>query len=84
VARKVPIVSGMLLALIIVACNYVETDTLVLLFMSLAFFGKGVGAMGWAVMADVAPGTARGFRRASSTCSAMSPRSSPPSSSAIS
>ncbi len=23
--------------------------------MSLAFFGKGVGALGWAVMADVAP-----------------------------
>mgnify|MGYP003365320318 CR=1 FL=1 len=61
VARKVPIVSGMVLALIIVACNYVETDTLVLLFMSLAFFGKGVGAMGWAVMADVAPRDSAGL-----------------------
>ncbi|MDE1916681.1 MAG: MFS transporter [Sphingomonadales bacterium] len=60
-ARKVPIVSGMLLALIIVACNYVSSDAMVLLFMSLAFFGKGVGAMGWAVMADVAPRNSAGL-----------------------
>ncbi len=61
VARKVPIVSGMLMALIIVACNYATSDTMVLLFMSLAFFGKGVGAMGWAVMADVAPRDSAGL-----------------------
>lgn len=24
-------------------------------FMALAFFGKGIGALGWAVMADTAP-----------------------------
>jgi len=61
VARKLPIVSGMLMALIIVACNYATSDTMVLLFMSLAFFGKGVGAMGWAVMADVAPRDSAGL-----------------------
>jgi sugar phosphate permease len=61
VARKVPIVSGMLMALVIVACNYATSDTMVLLFMSLAFFGKGVGAMGWAVMADVAPRDSAGL-----------------------
>ncbi len=61
VARKVPIVSGMLMALVIVACNYASSDTMVLLFMSLAFFGKGVGAMGWAVMADVAPRDSAGL-----------------------
>jgi len=55
VARKVPVVCGMLVSLAIVACNYAATDTLVLLFMSIAFFGKGVGALGWAVVADVAP-----------------------------
>jgi ACS family glucarate transporter-like MFS transporter len=54
-ARKVPVVSGMLVSLGILACNYVDTNTLVLLFMSIAFFGKGVGALGWAVVADVAP-----------------------------
>ncbi|MDO6415001.1 MFS transporter [Sphingomonas sp. BIUV-7] len=55
IARKVPVVSGMLVSLAIVACNYVDTNTLVLLFMSIAFFGKGIGALGWAVIADVAP-----------------------------
>jgi ACS family glucarate transporter-like MFS transporter len=55
IARKVPVVSGMLVSLVIVACNYVDANALVLLFMSIAFFGKGVGALGWAVIADVAP-----------------------------
>lgn len=54
-ARKVPVVAGMLLALAIIGCNYVQSNTMILVFMSLAFFGKGVGALGWAVMSDVAP-----------------------------
>jgi ACS family glucarate transporter-like MFS transporter len=55
VARKTPIVAGMLLSVSMVACNYVDSHTAVMLFMSLAFFGKGVGALGWAVIADTAP-----------------------------
>lgn len=55
VARKVPVVAGMLLALAIIGCNYVQSNAMILAFMSLAFFGKGVGALGWAVMSDVAP-----------------------------
>jgi MFS transporter, ACS family, glucarate transporter len=55
VARKVPVIGGMLLALSIIGCNYADSNAMVLLFMSLAFFGKGVGALGWAVMSDVAP-----------------------------
>ena len=54
-ARKIPIVTGMLTSISIVLCNYVDALSLVLLFMSLAFFGKGVGALGWAVVADMAP-----------------------------
>ena len=61
IARKVPVVSGMLVSLAIVACNYVDTNTLVLLFMSIAFFGKGIGALGWAVIADVAPRKSAGL-----------------------
>ena len=52
VARKVPIVGGMLLSVCIIGCNYVDTDWLVVALMSLAFFGKGLGALGWAVVAD--------------------------------
>ncbi|HXE36973.1 MAG TPA: MFS transporter [Azonexus sp.] len=55
VARKVPIVVGMLLSMSIVICNYTDSETLVVAFMALAFFGKGLGALGWAVNSDTAP-----------------------------
>ena len=54
-ARKGPLVGGMLLATAIIACVWVEAEWLVIVLMSLAFFGKGVASLGWAVMADVAP-----------------------------
>ncbi len=61
VARKAPIVLGMLLSMSMIVCNYVEQDALVVAFMSLAFFGKGVGALGWAVVSDTAPKEAGGL-----------------------
>ncbi|BDC38269.1 MFS transporter [Paraburkholderia terrae] len=61
VARKVPIVGGMLLSVCIIGCNYVDTDWLVVALMSLAFFGKGLGALGWAVVADTSPKEAIGL-----------------------
>ncbi|WP_407311842.1 MFS transporter [Desulfosporosinus sp. SB140] len=54
-ARKVPIVSGILLSMVIVGCNYVSSVSLVIFLMSLAFFGKGFGAIGWCVISDAAP-----------------------------
>jgi MFS transporter, ACS family, glucarate transporter len=54
-ARKIPIVIGMLSALSILGCVYVQSNTAILFFMSFAFFGKGLGSLGWAVMSDVAP-----------------------------
>lgn len=54
-ARKMPIVLGMLLSISMVVCNYVNTEWIVVFFMALAFFGKGIGALGWAVLADTAP-----------------------------
>jgi ACS family glucarate transporter-like MFS transporter len=61
VARKTPIVVGMLLSMSVVICNYVTADWLVIGIMSLAFFGKGVGALGWAVVADTSPKEAAGL-----------------------
>ncbi len=55
VARKTPIVCGMLLATSMIACNYVDTEWLVVAIMALAFFGKGLGALGWAVVSDTSP-----------------------------
>ncbi len=60
-ARKLPIVIGMLMSTSMIACNYVDTDVLVIAIMSLAFFGKGVGALGWAVVSDTSPKEAGGL-----------------------
>lgn len=61
VSRKLPIVLGMVLSMSMIACNYIETDTLVVAVMSLAFFGKGIGALGWAVVSDTSPKEAGGL-----------------------
>jgi ACS family glucarate transporter-like MFS transporter len=60
-SRKTPIVCGMLLAMTMIICNYVSADWLVVAMMSLAFFGKGVGALGWAVVSDTSPKEAGGL-----------------------
>jgi MFS transporter, ACS family, glucarate transporter len=60
-SRKVPIVAGMLLSMSMIACNYIEQDIFVVAVMALAFFGKGVGALGWAVVADTSPKEAGGL-----------------------
>ncbi len=54
-ARKLPIVLGMLLSCVMLVCNYVQADTLVVGIMCLAFFGKGFGSLGWTVVADASP-----------------------------
>lgn len=56
-ARKLPIVGGMLLASTIVLANFVPTgsNTLVIAIMSVAFFGQGMTNLGWTVISDVAP-----------------------------
>lgn len=60
-ARKTPIVIGMLMSTSMIACNYIDADMLVVAVMSLAFFGKGVGALGWAVVSDTSPKEAGGL-----------------------
>jgi ACS family glucarate transporter-like MFS transporter len=59
-ARKIPIIGGMLLSMSIIGCNYVDGQALVVGFMALAFFGKGIGALGWAVVSDTSPREAGG------------------------
>lgn len=61
VSRKTPIVIGMLMSTSMIACNYIQADMLVVAVMSLAFFGKGVGALGWAVVSDTSPKEAGGL-----------------------
>ena len=54
-ARKTPIIIGMLLATTMIICNYVDSPVMVVGLMTLAFFGKGLGALGWAVVTDTSP-----------------------------
>jgi ACS family glucarate transporter-like MFS transporter len=54
-SRKLPIIAGLALSIAIVACNYVSSQTLMILFMSISFFGKGFGALGWTVISDTSP-----------------------------
>ena len=54
-ARKAPIMTGMALAMTMIACNYTSAQSLMLLFMSISFFGKGIGALGWTVVSDTSP-----------------------------
>lgn len=55
VARKLPIILGLLLASSIVAANFVRSDTLVIAILSLAFFAQGMAALGWTLVSDLAP-----------------------------
>jgi len=54
-SRKTPIVIGMLLSTSMIACNYISSSAMVVAIMALAFFGKGLGALGWAVVSDTSP-----------------------------
>jgi ACS family glucarate transporter-like MFS transporter len=54
-ARKTPIVLGMVLSMTMIGCNYADAQWVVMALMSVAFFGKGFGALGWTVIADTSP-----------------------------
>ncbi|HEX2760856.1 MAG TPA: MFS transporter, partial [Rhizomicrobium sp.] len=55
VARKTPIICGLLLSSSIIGANYVEAPELVIAFMALAFFGNGMASIGWSLISHVAP-----------------------------
>ena len=60
-ARKIPIIIGLVISCAILLCNYTDSQFLIMTFMAVAFFGKGVAALGWAVISDAAPREATGL-----------------------
>lgn len=54
-ARKLPVICGMLLSCVIVVANYTSSEVVVVGAMSLAFFAKGFGNLGWCVLSDTSP-----------------------------
>jgi len=55
ISRKLPIISGLLLSSFIIAANWVSNNTLVIVIMSIAFFGQGMVGLGWTLISDIAP-----------------------------
>jgi ACS family D-galactonate transporter-like MFS transporter len=60
-ARKIPIVTGLLLATSIIGANYVDEPNLIIAFMTLAFFGSGLSAISWSLVSSIAPVHLVGF-----------------------
>jgi ACS family glucarate transporter-like MFS transporter len=54
-ARKTPIILGLILSGSIMLANYVSAQWAIIAIMSLAFFSKGFGAIGWVVISDASP-----------------------------
>jgi MFS transporter, ACS family, D-galactonate transporter len=55
IARKLPIIAGLLLASTIVLANFVDSNAAVIAILSLAFFAQGMAALGWTLVSDIAP-----------------------------
>ena len=54
-ARKTPIITGLLLSCSIIGANFVSSPWAVIGFMTLAFFGNGMASIGWSIISSVAP-----------------------------
>ena len=55
VARKTPVICGLFLSMSIVGANFVESEAMVMFFMTLAFFGNGLSSIGWSFVSALAP-----------------------------
>ena len=54
-ARKLPVITGLVLAGSIVLCNWVDNNNLVIAILSLAFFAQSMSSSGWSVLSEVTP-----------------------------
>ncbi|MDB5210049.1 MAG: D-galactonate transporter family protein [Sediminibacterium sp.] len=55
IARKLPVIIGLILSMSIVGANYVDSPMLIILFMSIAFFGNGFASITWVFVSALAP-----------------------------
>lgn len=54
-ARKLPIISGLLISTCIIGANYVSSTDWVIAFMTIAFFGNGFASITWSLVSGLAP-----------------------------
>jgi ACS family D-galactonate transporter-like MFS transporter len=55
VARKLPIITGLILSISIIGANYVSSPSLIILFMAISFFGNGLASITWVFVSTLAP-----------------------------
>lgn len=55
IARKAPIIVGMLLSMSIIGANYTNDTALIIFFMALAFFGNGMALISWVFVSLLSP-----------------------------
>lgn len=55
VARKLPVITGLVVATIIVAANYLDSNALIVTVLAVAFFAQGMSGTSWAVVPEIAP-----------------------------
>lgn len=54
-SRKAPVLTGMAISTIIIAANFTDETWLVILFLSIAFFGNGLASIAWVFVSLMAP-----------------------------
>ena len=54
-ARKTPIIGGLICSTSIVGANYVDSEPLIILFLTFAFFCNGVASIHWSLVSATAP-----------------------------
>ncbi len=54
-ARKVPLITGLVLASTIFVANWLDDPRLVIACMTISFFGDGAACIGWSLVSTVAP-----------------------------
>lgn len=54
-ARKIPVITGLLLSTFIIGANYVDNTALIVMFLAIAFFGNGVASITWVFVSTLAP-----------------------------
>jgi ACS family D-galactonate transporter-like MFS transporter len=55
VARKTPVLIGVLLSTVIIGAQFVDSPAMVVLFLTLAFFGTGMASITWSFVSALAP-----------------------------
>ena len=55
IARKTPVIAGMLLSVSIIGANYVSSSALIIFFMCVSFFGNGFASITWVFVSALSP-----------------------------